>query len=41
VALWLVLETCVNFVNACIVIFGIYLSFLNFLRHQTMDIVQK
>jgi hypothetical protein len=40
-ALWLVIDPCVNFVNVCIVIFGIYILFLNFLRHQTMDKVQK
>jgi len=42
VALWLVIDPCVNFVDVCIVIFGIYIFlFLNFLRHQTMDKAQK
>jgi hypothetical protein len=41
VALWLVIDPCVNFVDVCIVIFGIHFEFLNFLRHQTMDKVQK
>jgi hypothetical protein len=39
--LWLVIDSCVNFVDVCIVIFGIYFYFLNFLRHQPVDIVQK
>jgi hypothetical protein len=41
VALWLVIDRCVNFGRVyCDFLVYIFL-FLNFLRHQTMDKVQK
>jgi hypothetical protein len=41
VALWLVIDPCVNFGRVYCDFFGIHILFLNFLRHQTMDKVQK
>jgi hypothetical protein len=41
VVLWLVIDPCVNFGRVYCDLVGIYILFLNFLRHQTMDKVQK
>jgi hypothetical protein len=41
VALWLVIDPCVNFVDVRIVIFRYIFLIPQFLRHQTMDKVQK